>query len=570
MMQELDTDVRSKRIEELEEYIREEGITLEEDTGIIIDRLISGNLRDIGGLTAIRGFVYQYYVAIYYMIKMLYPKSKDTWWNFVIIEYFDDVTLLNETDVRFVQVKTTREKSGKLVTPSNFYQRSKPKKNEENSNISYFNSWLDKLFFNYDYFIQNHLEEHDIENSKFSSPQFEIATNSPFSSGIKLAYTTNSHYDLKYIFDDNDIFLEKLRSVIVSGDEGTEITFNEVMMKELTFYLNRLFIHHLGSSIELKETIIEMIIEVMDRTDIESRSIAEYIFGRFFSKVFMKTYNDNPDIDLEELTFSKDFVEKIFEESKVEGTEILASAIKNGSVFSMFERVISSLSDEIKASYKNEKIKKELLDTLDWFYNACYVEFEKDPKYLSIFLHKLFEMENSLPVDNYLNSDKEHFLKNSIEYIVNCLAFYLEKKIELNNAKLLFHFGEFSSEQKLLFTIYNAQNKKDTISVKNSIATTIQYCEVTKKISEDYYCLIIDDIEAPNNGDDKIAALFGISNVEEEQPKLIEPVQNLMFFNSQRIKEFNMQLKKIKEDSLQTLKDDNIIKQWRDIVEIQN
>lgn len=567
MTQGVDIDVRSRRIEELEKYLQKEEISLEEETENIVDKLISGNLRDIGGLTAIRGFVYQYYVAIYYMIKMLYPKSKDTWWNYVIIEYFDDVTLLDENNVRFIQVKTTRENSGKLVTPSNFYERTNPRVNERVNDLSYFNSWLDKLFFNYDYFFQNHLKENEIKEGKFSSPQFEIATNSPFSSGTKLAYSTNSSYDLNYSFEKDDVFLKKLKSKKV-GKEGTEIAFDQVMMKELTFYLNKLFIHHMGSSVDLRDTTIRMIMEIIGRTDIGSSSIAEYIFERFFSRVFLTTYNDNPNINIEELTFSKDFVTKLFEESKVEGTENLASSIKSKSVFTMFDNVISSLSNEIKESYQNEKIKKELLDTLEWFYNSCIGEFDKDPKYFSIFLHKLFEMENTLPIDTYL--DKESFLKNSIEYIVNCLAFYLNKQIDLKDAKLLFHFGELNSE-KLLFTIYNAQNKKDTISVKNSIATTIQYCEVANEINDDYYCLIIDDIEPlSNDGDDKLAALFNISNAEEKQPKLIEPVQNLKFFNSQQLKRFIMMLKQSNEDSIQTLKDENYIKQWREFVEIQN
>lgn len=566
MTQGVDIDVRSRRIEELEKYLQKEGISLEEDTENIIDKLISGNLRDIGGLTAIRGFVYQYYVAIYYMIKMLYPNSKDTWWNYVVIEYFDDVTLLDENNVRFIQVKTTRENTGKLVTPFNFYERSAPKVNEEFNDVSYFNSWLDKLFYNYDYFIRNHLKGNEIKEGKFSSPQFEIATNSPFSSSTKLAYTTNSSYDLNYSFEKDDVFIKKLKSKKVG--KGTEIAFDQVMMKDLTFYLNKLFIHHMGSSVDLKDTTIRMIMEIIGRTDMGSSSIADYIFERFFSRVFMTTYNDNPNISIEELTFSKDFVAKLFEESKVEGTERLASSIKSKSVFTMFDKVISLLSNEIEESYQNEKIKKELLDTLGWFYNSCIGEFENDPKYFSIFLHKLFEMDNTLPIDTYL--DKESFLKKSIEYIVNCLAFYLNKQIELKDAKLLFHFGELNSE-KLLFTIYNAQNKKDTISVMNSIATTIQYCDVANKINDDYYCLIIDDIEPlSNNGDDKLAALFSISNVEEKQPKLIEPVQNLKFFNSQQFKRFIMRLKQSDEDSLPTLKDENIIKQWREIVEIQN
>ncbi|MCP1187836.1 DUF4297 domain-containing protein [Priestia flexa] len=572
MTQKTDIDIRSRRINELKEYIEKEKVSIDEEPETIIDKLMSGKLRDIGGLTAIRGFVYQYYVAIYYMIRMIYKKT-DSWWNYVVIEYFDDVTLLSETDVRFIQVKTIRENTGNTITPSNFYERTKPKEEEKEekeekvdnvNNRTYFNSWLDKLFFNYDYFIEKHLEGTNLEKDKYSNPQFELTTNSPFSSINKLAYATNSEYNLGDSLKDKDKFLEKLKSVKIGG---TEVSFNQVMMKDLKFYLNRLFIQHLGSSIELKTTIIEMIMETLDTSDIENYGISEHIFNKFFSKVFSTTYSDDPNISLADLTFSKEFVIKLFDEGRSEGAEILANAVKHSTAFSMFDRVTTALANDINSSYKNEKVKKELLDTLKWFYNSCLEEFEKDPKYLLIFLNKLFEMEHNLPVNNYINGDNEYYLKNSIEYIVNCLAFYLEKKLMFTNASLLFHSGELNSQQKLLFTIHNAQNKKDTVSVKNSIATAIQYCEVTKRISEDFYCLILDDIEPQYKKDEKIAALFGISSIEEEQPKLIEQVNNLVFFNNRSMHQFILMLKQAKEDQPLTLRDEELVKRWREIVE---
>lgn len=76
--------------------------------------------------------------------------KKVTWWDCVILEYFDDVTLLSKNKIRFIQVKTVRERSKNKHTPSNFTTReklSKPKEDKER-----FNSWVEKIFLNYDFF----------------------------------------------------------------------------------------------------------------------------------------------------------------------------------------------------------------------------------------------------------------------------------------------------------------------------------------------------------------------------------------------------------------------------------
>ncbi|GAA0496864.1 hypothetical protein GCM10008986_24770 [Salinibacillus aidingensis] len=554
------TDTRAKRIKELNDFLEKENISLEETSEDIIDKLMTGKIRDIGGLTAIRGFLYQYYVAIYYMVSMIYPK-KDAWWNIVVWEYFDDVTLLSEDKVRFVQVKTIRENVGKRLTPSDYYNRKHPKDDETSDFSSYFNSWIDKLFYNYDYFLDNHLKDEDDE--KYTLPEFELATNSPFYDG--LTYSTNYNFNLNSKFPDDDKFLNHLSSVKVNDNE--EVTFNQIMKKDLEYYLNRLFINHLGSSIELKQTILDMITETIGFSDLENRSIAFHIFNKFFDKVFSGTSSDAPNITLQDLTFSKEFVQELFDEGKIEGREILASNVNNSSVFSMFKRAVNSSFIDINTIYKNENIRKDLLDTLSWFYNSCQEEFDRDPKFLVVFLNKLFEMNNELPSEDYVNSENEYFLKNSIMYIVNCLAFYFDKKIEFKKAKLLFHSGEHSNEPKLLFTIFNAQNRKDVIRVKNDIATTIQYCNITNSVSEEFYCLVVDEkITGGSENDDEIAAILGITTIKEEQPKLIDSVHDLKFFNKVKMDEFISKLKVIDDSQVSTLKNEKIVEGWRKMV----
>lgn len=100
-----------------------------------IEILLKGYSTDLGGLVAIRGFVYQYYVSIYYMLQMLH--SKDAWWDCVVFELMDDIALVGENQIRFVQVKTIKEEGqAKIFTLGDLSKREKGE----------LNSWLDKLF----------------------------------------------------------------------------------------------------------------------------------------------------------------------------------------------------------------------------------------------------------------------------------------------------------------------------------------------------------------------------------------------------------------------------------------
>ncbi|MEM5673128.1 dsDNA nuclease domain-containing protein [Bacillus cereus] len=77
-------------------------------------------------MTAIRGFVYQYYVAAKYLIDMLF--SKTAWWDKVIFELLDDIALCGDKKIRFIQVKTKRESNlSNTLTLSELNNRDKKK-----------------------------------------------------------------------------------------------------------------------------------------------------------------------------------------------------------------------------------------------------------------------------------------------------------------------------------------------------------------------------------------------------------------------------------------------------------
>ncbi|WP_230163453.1 dsDNA nuclease domain-containing protein, partial [Peribacillus simplex] len=112
----------------------------------IVANLMAGKFRDLGGLTAMRGFVYQYYVSMYYMMSMISP-TRESWWDAVVLEYFDDITLIGEEKIRFIQVKTIREGGDKNHQANNFYTRKSLDQVEDPK--SHFNSWVEKNILNY-------------------------------------------------------------------------------------------------------------------------------------------------------------------------------------------------------------------------------------------------------------------------------------------------------------------------------------------------------------------------------------------------------------------------------------
>src|SRR5690606_22892932 len=138
---------------------------------------------------------------------MIYPK-RNNWWNSVVLEYFDDITLIGENKIRFIQVKTVKEGGTKNHIPNDFVKR-KSLKDPENPKL-HFNSWVEKNILNYDYFLENNLIQ-EVDKSAYI-PQFEIVTNTKQSSlSDLLNYTGNTNFEIKDAISSED----KLKAAIL-------------------------------------------------------------------------------------------------------------------------------------------------------------------------------------------------------------------------------------------------------------------------------------------------------------------------------------------------------------------
>ncbi|QJF25767.1 dsDNA nuclease domain-containing protein [Mammaliicoccus vitulinus] len=558
--------VHQYHLEKLKEYQEQSGENFEKiDEDEIINKLMEGDFDDLGGLIAIRGFVYQYYVAIYFILKMVQDPKK-SWWDKVVFEYFDDVALLSNDKIRFIQVKTVRENSSKNLQPNSIYSRS-VKKNVE-SNYDYFNSWTEKLFKNYESFINKSslsLIDSYIEKNSFVDPEFELVSNTPHNSleGLE-AFTLNTSFNAD--ISNETILKPKIETPIVLKD-NEEIQFDKVFSKSVDFYLERLYINKLGSFESLKKIIEGLIEDIIRISHPLKKTIADEIFRNLLSEIVQRTYRDDSEMDKSHLVFKREDVQALIYTWSESSKDSVSSYLKDESLLSIIIYLLEALQNEFQEEFKsNQKLLKELLETLDWFRTEFEEQFRNDSTYCLVFLNKLFNLQSTIKAGKFNNDKNKQHIKTSLSYMIRCLVFYPSKKVEFKNAQLLFHAGEIKNE-KLLFTIYNARNKSNTVVVKNTVVSALQQCEYGSQINQDLFSLILDEKKEQttekSETSKRLAARFTVAKVEREDISIIDPPENLKFINTDEVENFFGFFTKTTEKELPTFKDEIIEKEWK-------
>lgn len=200
----------------------------------IAEHLIKTSVSETGGLTALSGFYYQFLVTIEYIIEMLEDK-----WDFVIMEYHDDIVVGKGNKVRFIQVKTS-QKIKLEVTESpaiGLYRRSKKEINKEQ--FLQPNSWVDKLLLNAT--LAKESENYETEFQLYSSYHFIRTQHYNFDN-----YTDNKLFNKD--IPTNDKLLQIL-SAQVFNDKGEEFTYLSSCGESIESLLKRFYLHT-GSSLQ--------------------------------------------------------------------------------------------------------------------------------------------------------------------------------------------------------------------------------------------------------------------------------------------------------------------------------
>ncbi|MEK3889639.1 dsDNA nuclease domain-containing protein [Bacillus sp. FSL K6-3431] len=182
---------------------------------------------EIGGLTALSGFYYQFLVTIEYIIEMLEGK-----WDYVIMEGHDDVVVGKNNKIRFIQVKTSGKVKLNVTESPASALYSRGTKTISGTSFKRNNSWVDKLLSNAE--LAPKSEGFITEFQLYASYHFTKTENYNFD-----IYTDNKNYD-KDITNKDDLF----KKIVVPSFtiKGEPYVYEERCGETLNKLLSRLFI----------------------------------------------------------------------------------------------------------------------------------------------------------------------------------------------------------------------------------------------------------------------------------------------------------------------------------------
>lgn len=366
----------------------------------ISDFLICTAPDEIGGLTAITGFYYQFLVAIEYIIEMLEGQ-----WDFVFFEHHDDVVVGKNNKIRFVQVKTSQNVKVNVSSApaSGLYKRSP--KDVKGTMMKRNDSWVDKLLSKAELLKKE--DGYITQFQLYASYHFVKTDNFDFD-----IYTGNKKYDM--VIPLKDKLLSKINEIVVDR-HGNEYDYSVNCGEQTSDLLSRLYLHtgptlqeienfrnylciklnkwifkDVGDNISMKTDDIYSIIgylctectyrdsserllitpEKIENIlkDIRERSLASanYALERHGSKIITRRVIDSLVLELENSTHSNYLKDKLYSYREY-FEEWLESG---GSIRSLFERYVEGTSKTAIYSKLSDSTKDQRLQ--DFF---CIVLF---------------------------------------------------------------------------------------------------------------------------------------------------------------------------------------------------
>lgn len=433
-----------------------------------IKALLQGYQTELGGLIAIRGFVYQYYVAIYYMLKMLH--KKDAWWSSVVFELMDDIALLGENRVRFVQVKTVKE-AGEVnnFTPADLYKREKGE----------LDSWLDKLFLNFSEFNNVYKDKFINVDINDIIVEFEIATNNTYNKDLSV-YSANSDF---YITDNDK--LTKLSTKLAFPCKLTSSILPDIVGKEITWCLSRFRLHHMDRFMVLKGQIIGIIKELSKQ---DSTDVSEHILKHIFYTIVGRTQNDKV-LNVNQYVFTKEEVQAMIQRIKPVAMRDAKDYLHSQDIQSKFVQCIEELRNDFMRI--SSAVKIELLQTLTWIQDELVKKSRQDVYVYVRFLHLLFDMTSSDSERSIKNSTELTALKKSLEMMTLCLTFYVDKQFLLSDARMITKQGKNQNVEWKVFTLFHANESGYFDIICKKVNDVVDTCPILQRIHEQFYCLIL-------------------------------------------------------------------------------
>lgn len=469
-------EIKKKYIEEtLEEYLKEnEVVVSNEEKNEIIDTLISCNYTasEKGGIIAIRGFIYQYLVTIYYMLSVATGKID---WDYIVYELGDDVALIKDNKICFCQVKTKMDKGEYINFTINGDLTKRNKR---------LDSWLDKLFLNTNR-IKNKMISVGIQPKGNIDASYRLIINTVYNSEAEIAPYCEGSTKI----DKENKILNNLKSIKEVGD--IKYNLDDLLDTSIEKCIENFNIVTLGGYSGLFNTNISLVSNLIRDNDIE---VGKRVVEQLTTFLLLGTHNDNLE-DKEEKSkfiFNKEqFIEIIKEKENVVRNEIEQNR-KKKIVSTTFDEAFTIIQQEFDRDYKSV-LRDELIRTMLWLKNSLLEKVKEDGYIYEKFINRVFLLENSkIPCLDLANPLDKYDLTKAIKNIIMYMTFY-SNRIVMNDNTINFYVncGIYNSEMNYL-TTYSSRQRKTEIESIAYIYSNIENCPYLNTLSEEIVCFLLD------------------------------------------------------------------------------
>jgi hypothetical protein len=406
---------------------------------------------EVGGLTAVSGFYYQFLVTIEYIVQMLDGK-----WDYVIMEHHDDVVVGKENKIRFIQVKT----SGKVkvdVTESpasGLYLRGA--KSFEGVSLKRNNSWVDKLLMNAG--IAPVSDEFETQFQLYSSYHF-IKTRD-YNLDI---YTDNKEYNKQILADDH---LYKKLSEPAFDKDGERYSFEEGCGETLSQLLARFYIHT-GlplSDIELFKHHLCMKLNNWLFKDIGPGITMQVedlhmLIGLLCTKC---TYKNNAEL----LLITRESVEEILSEIRTRSIAAASSAANKHDSIRVTNKVIEALLEDIDDTEHIDFIKDKV-----YTYREYLVEWISNGGDIRQIIERYIDGTTRTSIYSRLNSTKRETRLQELFNMVLILIVSRDSYLQFTNNNGL--LSKTCVKTEAIFSFLGLEKKKSLESALQKVKSII-------------------------------------------------------------------------------------------------
>ncbi|WP_341963686.1 DUF4297 domain-containing protein (plasmid) [Planococcus maritimus] len=571
--EQLSTNLHSK----VDKYIERTGdvITIE-DREAFVSMILEGRNVDLSGVTAVRGFIYQYYIAAKYIVEMLF--SEKSWWDKVMIEILDDVALVGQEQIRFIQAKTKRESDiDNHMNLNELYKRKKGK-----------GSWLDKLFLLNLYIADSEqktlkLENNFLENYTF---QFELATNSTYHEDIAV-YEKNDNFESnskkeEYQKLKDAISKGNLEWEVVYGDETFKITENNYNneIKNIDWYLQNFRVKRHGDILYLRKEIVDKIKSHTDGNMDQFHTYkSELILDMLLLEIIKKTCQDSDSTPFIDFVFDKETLIIKFD-GWTETAELNASESATNNLYhKKFTSCFEIIKQDIENGNWKPHLKKELLETSEAFEKnlSDSVRTQIDSFAYQRIVNRIFNL-NNFSSKVHINEVDTSRIVTALRTYIYCLVFYGEAQYSSLDSILSFKKGIDINQNESVFSVYNARRSTDLEWAKKLVRTAAVKCAVSESYNHDFYCFVADvkNIKKKNNKrpkeEDSIHAsvtdavkgdgvILGMEDVVSEKD-ITKIVENIKFRKISIVEDHFDYLQENENQPEHSFKEENIKSEW--------